>query len=77
MRRGNFGFSTSPKKGRDPGPFLLSFGSQMQESPLHRIDLGEICFDVVIAATLPWQQAEATARECLRRTCAAQMNDRS
>ena len=49
----------------------------MQESPLHRIDLGEIGGDVVIAAALPEHEAEAAARECLRRTCAAEMNDRS
>ena len=48
----------------------------MQELPFHRIDLGEICCDVVITATLPGHQAEAAARECRRWTCAAQMNYR-
>ena len=50
---------------------------QMQELPFHRIDLGEICRDVMIAATFPGHQGEAAARECRRWTCAAQMNYRS
>jgi hypothetical protein len=48
----------------------------MQESPLHRIDLGEIGCDVVITAALPGHEAEPAARECRRWSCATQMNDR-
>jgi hypothetical protein len=40
----------------------------------HRVDLGEICRDVVVAAALAVGQIEAVARERLGRTCAAKMN---
>jgi hypothetical protein len=49
----------------------LHLGGQTQELSLHRVDLDEVCRDVVIAAALPGYQAEAAARECRRRTCAA------
>ena len=52
-------------------PALLSFGGQIQELPFHAIDLSEICSDVVIATAPPGHEAEAAARECPRRTCAA------
>ena len=49
----------------------LHLGGQTQELSFHRVDLDEVCRDVVIAAALPGYQAEAAARECHRRTCAA------
>src|SRR5205807_8574682 len=55
----------------------LPLGGQTQELSFHRVDLDEVCRDVVIAAALPGYQAEAAARECRRWTCAAQLNYRS
>jgi hypothetical protein len=52
----------------------LLFGSQAQEFSFHGVDLGNICCDVVIAATLPGHETKAAARECRRWTCAAQMD---
>jgi len=49
----------------------LHLGGQTQELSFHRVDLDEVCRDVVIAAALPGYQAEAAARESRRRTCAA------
>ena len=42
----------------------------------YRVDLGKICHDLLIAAALTGDRTEATAREPLRRTCAAEMNYR-
>jgi hypothetical protein len=49
----------------------LHLGGQTQELSFHRVDLDEVCRDIVIAAALAGYQAEAAARECRRRTCAA------
>ena len=57
--------------------FALPVSSQGEEFSFHGDDLGEICCEVVIATALPGHETEAAARECRRRTCAAQMNDRS
>jgi hypothetical protein len=35
---------------------IPAIGSKVQKLPLHRIDLGEICRDEVIAAALPQGQ---------------------
>src|ERR1700719_4366058 len=53
-----------------------SLGGEAQDLPRHRIDLDEICRDLLIAAALSGDRTEATAREPLRRTCAAEMNYR-
>src|SRR5580704_11882938 len=53
-----------------------SLGFYAHELPRHRIDLGKICRDLLIAAALTGNRTEATAREPLRRACAAEMNYR-
>src|ERR1700730_14085985 len=53
-----------------------SLGGEAQELPRHRIDLDEICRDLLIAAALSGDRTEAPAREPLRRTCVAEMNYR-
>src|ERR1700680_1844199 len=52
----------------------LHVGGEAQELLLHRVDLGEICRDVVVAAALAGDQIEAAASERLGRTGAAEMN---
>jgi hypothetical protein len=54
----------------------LHVGGEAQELLLHRVDLGKICRDVMVAAALAGDQVEAAARERLGRTCAAEMNYR-
>ena len=51
-------------------------GFHTQELPRHRIDLGEISRDLLIAAALTGDRMEAAARECLGRACAAKMDYR-
>src|ERR1700738_3539777 len=53
----------------------LSVGGAAQEVTLHRVDLGEVCRDVVVAAALAGRQLEAAAREGPSRTRAAEMDD--
>src|SRR5215472_18864688 len=54
----------------------LLFGGEAQEFLFHRVNLGEICRDVMIAAALAGHQMVVAACERLRRTCAAEMNYR-
>jgi hypothetical protein len=54
----------------------LPLGFYTQELPRHRIDLGEICRDLLIAAALKGDRMEAAARERLGRACAAKMDYR-
>jgi hypothetical protein len=54
----------------------LPLGLYPQELPRHRVDLDEICRDLLIAATLTGDWMEAATRECLSRVCAAKMNYR-
>jgi hypothetical protein len=45
-------------------PRALALGGESQEFSFHRVDLGEICCDVVIAAALPgikWKPRRANA----------------
>ncbi len=46
-----------------PGGLSGSGGGEAQELPLHRIDIGKICRDELVAATLAGQQMKAAARE--------------
>jgi len=62
---------SAARETRFPSPRSYSFRGQIQELPFHAIDLSEICSDVVIATAPPGHEAEAAARECPRRTCAA------
>src|SRR5271165_4187487 len=65
---------------RSPAPALyrmsraLPAGGDAQKLARHRVDLGEICRDVVVAAALARDQMEAVARERLGQTRAAEMN---
>jgi hypothetical protein len=52
----------------------LAVGREPQELPLHRIDMGEVCRDVMVAATLAGDQMETALRERFGQTCAAEMN---
>ena len=59
-----------------PMSLSLPLGFYTQELPRHRIDLGEICRDLLIAAALTGDRMEAAARERLGRACAAKMDYR-
>jgi hypothetical protein len=43
--------------------------------PLHRIDLGEICRDQMIAAALAGHHLKTTEHEGCGKTCAAKMDE--
>src|SRR6202790_3917522 len=49
--------------------------SKAQKLPLHRIDLGEICRDEVIAAALAGHHLKTTVHEGRGGTCAAEMDE--
>src|SRR5882762_4321960 len=55
--------------------YRLVLASKAQKLPLHRIDLGDIGRDEVIAAALAGHHLKATAREGRGRTCAAEMDE--
>ena len=57
-----------------PMSLSLPLGFYTQELPRHRIDLGEICRDLLIAASLTGDRMEAAARERVGRACAAKMD---
>ena len=46
-----------------------------QKLPLHRIDLGEICRDEMIAAALAGHHLKTTVHESRGGTCAAEMDE--
>jgi hypothetical protein len=54
----------------------LPLGFYAQELPRHRIDLGEICRNLLIAAALTGDRMETASRESLGRACAAKMDYR-
>jgi hypothetical protein len=54
----------------------LPLGFYPQELLRHRVDLGEICRDLLIAAALTSDRMEAAARECPGRARAAKMDYR-
>jgi len=54
-----------------------AIGRKAQELPLHRIDLGEIGGDEVIAAPLAGHHLKITACECCGGTGAAEMDEGS
>ena len=58
-----------------PGGLSGSGGGEAQELPLHRIDIGKICRDELVAATLAGQQMKAAARESAGGPRAAEMDD--
>jgi hypothetical protein len=51
-------------------------GFYPQVLPHHPVDLGDICRDLLIAATLTGDWLEAAMRECLGRVCTAKMDYR-
>jgi hypothetical protein len=67
---------------RSPAPAIteksraLPLGSNAQELPRHRMDLGEICRDLLIATALTGDRMETAARKGLGRACAAKMDYR-
>ena len=65
----------APDRAEGDGLALVGGLGEAQELPLHRVDRGEVCCDVVVAATLAEGQTEAAARKGLGRTCAAEMDD--
>lgn len=68
---------TQPAPALDRMLRALAVGREAQELPLHRIDMGEVFRDVMVAATLTGDQMETALRERFGQTCAAEMNCRS
>jgi len=66
----------SPAPARHRKSRALPLGFYTQELPCHRVDLGEICRDLLIAAALTGDRMEAAVRERLGRACAAKMDCR-
>src|SRR5580704_7289486 len=66
--------SPAPARHRKSRPLPLRFYTQ--ELPCHRVDLGEICRDLLIAAALTGDRMEAAVRERLGRACAANVDCR-
>src|SRR6266571_2774094 len=54
---------------------MPAVGGKAQKLPLHRIDLGEICRDEVIAAALAGHHLKTTVHEGQGGTCAAEMDE--
>src|SRR5262245_51833275 len=71
---GIIGRESSSRGGEDCGP--LAGRRHPGEQPLHRVHLGEIGADVVIAAALPGGQPEASSRVSIARSRSAQVNER-
>src|SRR5215510_7271322 len=65
---------THPRRHSCDGLPILPLGGEPEKLPLHRIDLGEIGSDRMIAAALAHQRTKAAAHEIFRRTGAAQMD---
>jgi hypothetical protein len=59
-----------------PKSRALPLGFYPQELPRHRIDLGKICRDLLIAAAVTGDWMEAAVRKGLGRTWAAEMDYR-
>ena len=55
--------------------YRLVVGRKAQKLPLHRVDLGEIGRDEVIAAALAGHHLKAAVREGRGGTCAAEMDE--
>ena len=66
-----FGFEHS----RSTPPALSALGGQTLETSFHRIDIGKICRDRMVAATLAGQQMKAAARKSAGGARAAEMDD--
>src|SRR5262245_51499884 len=56
-------------------PLIPAVGGKALKLPLHRIDLGDIGRDGVIAAALAGRHLKVAAREGGGRTCAAEMDE--
>src|SRR5258708_38918903 len=54
---------------------MPAVGSKAQKLPLHRIDLGEICRDEMIAAALAGHHLKTTVHKGRGGTCAAEMDE--
>jgi hypothetical protein len=65
----------SQRQRNPPCELIPAVGGKAQKLPLHRIDLGEICRDEVIAAALAGQHLKTTAHEGRGGTCAAEMDE--